>query len=609
MDGAAWRAYNKSIKTVRGIMMKRFGKKLLSLVLAAVMLCGALPAALAVDTEPPLYEQFSCASPEEFIQTYGAGRWDYDTFADRCRQHYEAILADPQIALDYYGYASLEELDQDIAEWQAWGNREEFYRNTAVSLTWDDEWAFVPPLSVQLDGETVDFPDAQPEAVSGRTMVPFRAIAEALGAQVSYADGSVTAEKDGIRYAFALGIDRMRVSDAKAGTSTEVQMDAAPYQKNGRTYVPVRFFAEAFGLTVRWDAREQTAVLYDRDALIAELDERFTVVNEWLAAQPVYDGEQALYTAAAIRVLYTALNSIDGDEQYTLLDGTVEVVSQGQSMEMDIQLDIYALVQMIAEQSGRIVGEELAQQVEQIQEQLENVRFEMIYDADADTLYLRCPLLFDLLTAAALDGAGADVAPETWFRVENLMENALGLTGEEVSDGLAAMSSGLTVGGLLLAQTEQNCEVWGNYSELWYNAHWDADQMAGYAADDKFTQSGARYTAVLENSSEDTEWGQSYYIKGAYTLDTQSGAVTGAFEIRDTTSYSDTLATYSFELTAASGQIAISVHEKNQSITQIMIDITQEASDTAPAAQPPEGDPVIDLVDWYEGLWPAEQPA
>ena len=88
-------------------MMKRFGKKLLSLVLAAVMLCGALPAALAVDTEPPLYEQFSCASPEEFIQTYGAGRWDYDTFADRCRQHYEAILADPQIALDYYGYASL----------------------------------------------------------------------------------------------------------------------------------------------------------------------------------------------------------------------------------------------------------------------------------------------------------------------------------------------------------------------------------------------------------------------------------------------------------------------------------------------------------------------
>ncbi|HJC14186.1 MAG TPA: hypothetical protein H9936_10830 [Candidatus Agathobaculum intestinigallinarum] len=98
--------------------MKRFGKKLLSLALAAVMLCGTLPAARAADVDPTLYEQFGYDSPEAFLLDYGAGRWDYDTFADRYRQRYEAILADPQIALDYYGYASLEELDQDIAEWQ-----------------------------------------------------------------------------------------------------------------------------------------------------------------------------------------------------------------------------------------------------------------------------------------------------------------------------------------------------------------------------------------------------------------------------------------------------------------------------------------------------------
>ena len=83
------------------------------------------------------------------------------------------------------------------------------------------------------------------------------------------------------------------------------------------TFVPVRFFAQAFGLTVQWDEQEQTAVLYDREALTAALDERFTVVNAWLAAQPVPDGEQARYTAAAIRVLHTAFDSIDGDKQYT----------------------------------------------------------------------------------------------------------------------------------------------------------------------------------------------------------------------------------------------------------------------------------------------------
>ena len=36
--------------------MKRFGKKLISLVLSAVLLCGTLPAAFAVDADPPLYE-------------------------------------------------------------------------------------------------------------------------------------------------------------------------------------------------------------------------------------------------------------------------------------------------------------------------------------------------------------------------------------------------------------------------------------------------------------------------------------------------------------------------------------------------------------------------
>lgn len=586
--------------------MKRFGKKLISLVLSVVLLCGALPMARAADVDPTLYEQFGYDSPEAFLLDYGAGRWDYDTFADRYRQRYEAILADPQIALDYYGYDSLEELDQDIAEWQTWESREAFYRDVAVNLTWNDEWEYVPPVSVQLNGETVAFPDAQPETVNSRTMVPFRAIAEALGAQVGYADGAVTAEKDGVRYELAAGSDRMRVLDAQDGTVIrEIRMDAAPYEKGGRTYVPVRFFAQAFGLTVQWDEREQTAVLYDREALTAALDERFTVVNAWLAAQPVPDGEQARYTAAAIRVLHTAFDSIDGDKQYTLLDGTLEVVSQGESMEMDIQMDLYALVQMIAEQTGGLFGEDLAQQVGLIQEQLENVRFEMIYDADTDTLYLRCPLLCGLLAAVVPDGAGAELTPETWFRVDDLMGDAAGVG---ISDSLAAMESGLTVGGLLLTQAEQRCEGWGDYRALWDSVHQDADLLAEYAADDRFTRSGTRYTAALEESYEDTEWGQRY-DKGSYTLDVQSGAVTGEVEIREATSYGDTLTNCSFAFTDASGQLTISVHEKNQSITEMTIDLTQRVSDTAPAAEPPAGDPVIDLVDWFESLETAEQAA
>ena len=41
------------------------------------------------------------------------------------------------------------------------------------------------------------------------------------------------------------------VTDSAGKTVKTVQLDTAPYKKGGRTYVPVRFFAEAFGLTVQ----------------------------------------------------------------------------------------------------------------------------------------------------------------------------------------------------------------------------------------------------------------------------------------------------------------------------------------------------------------------
>ena len=59
-------------------------------------------------------------------------------------------------------------------------------------------------------------------------------------------------------------------------------------------------------------------MLYDRDALLDELNADFSIVNQWIAAQPEIDPEQALRTAAAIEVAYTAFNSIDGNEHYPM---------------------------------------------------------------------------------------------------------------------------------------------------------------------------------------------------------------------------------------------------------------------------------------------------
>ena len=72
--------------------MKRFA----SAALAALLLAGSAPSALALDTTPPMYKQFGCDSAEEYMdEGPGYGIFDYDTLSDHYRQHWEAILKDP----------------------------------------------------------------------------------------------------------------------------------------------------------------------------------------------------------------------------------------------------------------------------------------------------------------------------------------------------------------------------------------------------------------------------------------------------------------------------------------------------------------------------------
>ncbi|MNC67051.1 hypothetical protein D3C75_1175130 [compost metagenome] len=48
---------------------------------------------------------------------------------------------------------------------------------------------------------------------------------------------------------------------AQSGAGTTGKTDAAPYVKNHRTFVPLRFFAEEAGMDVQWVKSYQTAIL------------------------------------------------------------------------------------------------------------------------------------------------------------------------------------------------------------------------------------------------------------------------------------------------------------------------------------------------------------
>ncbi|SEB76065.1 stalk domain-containing protein [Paenibacillus sp. GP183] len=106
--------------------------------------------------------------------------------------------------------------------------------------------------------------EAQPEFTNERTMVPVRAISEALGYTVKYTElaglktiqlinGNITIEL----YIGKTGIKRVEKGKADIAMNTDV----SPYVKSDLTYVPVRFFAEQVGLDVQWDQTTQTAII------------------------------------------------------------------------------------------------------------------------------------------------------------------------------------------------------------------------------------------------------------------------------------------------------------------------------------------------------------
>ena len=105
-------------------------------------------------------------------------------------------------------------------------------------------------MTIRIDDNVVAFPDAKPFIDDNdRTQIPIRAVAEMLECEVAWDDTSKTAEitsKTGEIVTLTIGSDIMTVN------GETVQMDTAAIIKDERTYIPVRFVAEAMGLVVEW---------------------------------------------------------------------------------------------------------------------------------------------------------------------------------------------------------------------------------------------------------------------------------------------------------------------------------------------------------------------
>jgi len=104
-------------------------------------------------------------------------------------------------------------------------------------------------LSVSLNGEKIQFKNAEPIVENGVTLVPMRLFLEKLHVNVKWDDSTrtVSGDKDGLSLSLKLG------STTATANGKAVKLDAIPKQIQNVTYVPLRFVAEAVGYQVAWN--------------------------------------------------------------------------------------------------------------------------------------------------------------------------------------------------------------------------------------------------------------------------------------------------------------------------------------------------------------------
>lgn len=113
-------------------------------------------------------------------------------------------------------------------------------------------------IKIKVDGNILAGLDQPPVAINGRTMVPVRAIFEAVGATVSW-DGTtqtVTATRGSDVVVMKIGDKNIYKNGA-----LYAQSDVSAKAINGRTLVPARIAAEVFGKTVGWEQSTKTVTV------------------------------------------------------------------------------------------------------------------------------------------------------------------------------------------------------------------------------------------------------------------------------------------------------------------------------------------------------------
>ena len=163
-------------------------------------------------------------------------------------------------------------------------------------------------IGLKINGKKISTISA-PVVIDNRTLVPARAVLEALGATVTWEQNTqkIYADMENINIVFQIDNDVALVN------GKELAMEVGPKIISNATMIPVRFAAELLGYDVEWDSESNSVVMKTSEKKNPQSAQQGNIVTE-KPIQSIEGGEIVDIVVKVPSSLIFSVNSIPAED-------------------------------------------------------------------------------------------------------------------------------------------------------------------------------------------------------------------------------------------------------------------------------------------------------
>lgn len=197
-------------------------------------------------------------------------------------------------------------------------------------------------IKVNVNGIKVEM-DQTPIIENGRTLVPLRAVAEALGCEVAWDNTAKTASfvQGDVIAVVTVGENYILVGDGVY--NEEFPIDTPAVIINSRTMIPLRALSECFGFDVKWDSASKTVDINSKS-----MDSNDTSSAEEqgiIAVKDNMDGKVEAYAKILLGTV-SIIEAVDyNNDTFAEVKASIEkIASEARTMDYDELVDALSIL-------------------------------------------------------------------------------------------------------------------------------------------------------------------------------------------------------------------------------------------------------------------------